>query len=219
MQIKVAIVDYGLGNLFSIKQACHQAGLSSFITPDVDIISTADAVILPGVGAFGDAMNSLKANNLVDSIHNFVQTGKPFMGICLGMQLLFSQSEEFGQHKGLGIIKGRIVRFPETNQEGKSIRVPQIQWNQITCPENQSWQNSVLKDIPKGAYMHFVHSYYAVPDNVNDILSLSEYEGIMYASAVMKDNITGIQYHPEKSAGQGIKIYQNWAHYIKNKSY
>jgi glutamine amidotransferase len=155
----------------------------------------------------------------VAPIYNFVQTGKPFMGICLGMQLLFSQSEEFGQHEGLNLIKGQIVRFPETNREGESIRVPQIQWNQIACPENQSWQNSVLKDIPEGTYMHFVHSYYAVPYNVEDILSLSEYEGIKYASAVMKDNITGIQYHPEKSAGQGIKIYQNWAHFIKNKSY
>jgi glutamine amidotransferase len=219
MIIKVAIVDYGLGNLFSIDQACRQAGLSSFITSDVDFISTSDALILPGVGAFGDAMNSLKVNNLVSPIHNFVQTGKPFMGICLGMQLLFTESEEFGKHVGLNLIPGRIVRFPQTNSDGQLIRVPQIQWNQIRCPENKSWQNSVLKDIPNGSYMHFVHSYYAIPDDAANILSTSKYEGIEYTSAVVKDNITGIQYHPEKSAGLGIKIYENWAHYIKNKSY
>jgi glutamine amidotransferase len=219
MTIKVAIIDYGLGNLFSIEQACEHAGLEPVITSEANNIAASDALILPGVGAFGDAMNCLRENNLVAPIMDFVNTGKPFMGICLGMQLLFTESEEFGSHKGLNLIQGKIVRFPELNAEGNTIRVPQIQWNSITPNDENTWQHSVLKNITKGAYMHFVHSYYAIPDNTSHILSYSEYEGIRYASAVMRDNITGIQYHPEKSAEQGIKIYQNWANFIKNKSY
>ncbi len=219
MTPKVAIIDYGLGNLFSINQACEHAGLAPIITADVNIISSADALILPGVGAFGDAMQSLHQNNLIEPILDFVHTGKPFMGICLGMQLLFTESEEFGQHKGLNLIEGRIVKFPETNHHGEKIRVPQIQWNQIKPNDKSIWDNSVLKDVPDGTYMHFVHSYFAIPDEQQHILSYSEYEGIRYASAVVKNNITGIQYHPEKSADLGIKIYQNWANFIKNKSY
>lgn len=219
MKLKVAIVDYGLGNLFSINQACEHVGLESIITSDPASIASADALILPGVGAFGDAMKSLTENRLIQPVLDFVQTGKPFMGICLGMQLLFTESEEFGAHKGLNLIEGKIVRFPEKNRDGNIIRVPQIQWNRIYKNDDLLWNNSVLKGIPEGAYMHFVHSYYAVPENKNTILSYSEYEGVRYASAVVKGNITGIQYHPEKSAEQGIQMYQNWANYIKNKSY
>jgi glutamine amidotransferase len=219
MNLKVAIIDYGLGNLFSINQACEHVGLNPVITSDIEIISEADALILPGVGAFGDAMNSLKENNLIDPVLNFVKSGKPFMGICLGMQLLFTESEEFGSNKGLNLIEGKIVRFPELNNKGEVIRVPQIQWNQIYKNTSALWDSSPLKNIDEGTYMHFVHSYYAIPANKETILSYSEYEDVKYASAVIKDNVIGIQYHPEKSAEAGLKIYQNWANYIKNKSY
>lgn len=219
MKLKVAIVDYGLGNLFSINQACEHVGLEPIITSSQKVIAGADALILPGVGAFGDAMKSLTDNKLVLSVLDFVKTGKPFMGICLGMQLLFTESDEFGSHKGLNLIEGKIVRFPEKDQDGHIIRVPQIQWNQIYKHDEKVWDASLLKGIPEGTYMHFVHSYYAIPENKNTILSFSEYEGTRYASAVVKENITGIQYHPEKSAEQGINIYRNWANYIKNKSY
>jgi glutamine amidotransferase len=219
MKINVAIIDYGLGNLFSINNACNLVGLNTIITSDVDIINAADALILPGVGAFGDAMTSLNDNNLTQIIHQFVQTGKPFLGICLGMQLLFSESEEFGSNKGLNLIKGKVVKFPTINKNGEKIRVPQIQWNQIYAEDKNRWKNSPLKEVTDGSYMHFVHSYFAIPDDKNNILTYSEYEGTRYASAVIKDNIIGIQYHPEKSAQDGIKIYQNWANYIQNKSY
>jgi len=219
MKINVAIIDYGLGNLFSINNACNLVGLNTIITSDVDIINTADALILPGVGAFGDAMTSLNDNNLTQIIHQFIQTGKPFLGICLGMQLLFSESEEFGSNKGLNLIKGKVVKFPTVNKNGEKIRVPQIQWNQIYAEDKNRWNNSPLKEITNGSYMHFVHSYFAIPDDKNNILTYSEYGGTRYASAVIKDNIIGIQYHPEKSAQDGIKIYQNWANYIQNKSY
>ncbi len=175
MSLKVAIIDYGLGNLFSINQACEQVGLESIITSNTRIIEDADAIILPGVGAFGDAMNSLRENNLIDSILNFVNTGKPFMGICLGMQLLFTESEEFGCHKGLNLIEGKIIRFPESNSNNEVIRIPQIQWNQIYKNTDRLWNESPLKNIAEGSYMHFVHSYYAVPKNQEVILSYSNY--------------------------------------------
>jgi glutamine amidotransferase len=219
MHIKVAIVDYGLGNLFSVNSACELVGLDAIITSDVDIVRKADAVILPGVGAFGDAMDTLRETHLLDAIFESIQEGKPFFGICLGMQLMFSESEEFGTNKGLGLIKGKIVKFPERNADGGIIRVPQIQWNQVWGNKKEIWADSPLKNIDEGSYMQFVHSYYAIPSDTNTILSYSEYEGVRYASAVIKDNLVGMQYHPEKSADKGIAIYRNWANYIKNKSY
>ena len=135
------------------------------------------------------------------------------------LQLLFSESEEFGSNKGLNLIKGKVVKFPSINNKGDKVRVPQIQWNQIYAEDKNRWKNSPLKDLSEGSYMHFVHSYFAIPEDKNDILTYTEYEGTRYASAVKKDNIIGIQYHPEKSAKDGIKIYQNWANFIKNKSY
>lgn len=219
MKSKVAIVDYGLGNLFSINQACEHVGLDSSITSDHDTIRNADAVILPGVGAFGDAMNSLRQDNLVELLLESVKQGKPFMGICLGMQLLFDESSEFGDHKGLGLITGKIKRFPELDENGKKNRVPQIQWNRIYPNTAEIWDDSPLRNVEDGAYMHFVHSYYAEPEDSSHILSYSEYGGIRYASSVKKDNIIGIQFHPEKSAELGIRIYQSWANFIKNKSY
>lgn len=219
MRIKVAIVDYGLGNLFSVNSACELVGLDAVITSDVETVRKSDAVILPGVGAFGTAMDTLRETNLLDSIFDFVKTGKPFFGICLGMQLMFTESDEFGTNKGFDFIKGKIVKFPERNAEGSIIRVPQIQWNQIWQNKKEIWNASPLRNIEDGSYMQFVHSYYAVPEDTNTILSFSEYEGVRYASAVIKDNLVGMQYHPEKSADKGILIYQNWANYIKNKSY
>jgi glutamine amidotransferase len=219
MSVQVAIIDYGLGNLFSINNACEQVGLETIITSDIEIIANAHALILPGVGAFGDAMETLKENGLTNAIYNFVNTGKPFLGICLGMQLMFSESDEFGLHKGLDLIKGKIVRFPEKNAKNELIRVPQIQWNQIYKNDTSVWGNSPLKGIEEGVYMHFVHSYYAIPEDTSTILTYSEYEGVRYASAVMKNNMVGIQYHPEKSSADGIRVYHNWANKIKNKSY
>jgi glutamine amidotransferase len=208
---KVAVVDYGLGNLFSINQACHHVGLNPVITTDETEILNADALILPGVGAFGNAMEYLNQSGLIGAIHTFVQTGKPFMGICLGMQLLFSESEEFGIHKGLDLIKGKIVRFPVVDQQQQPLKVPQIQWNTIAPGERSTWMASPLKHIPEHAYMHFVHSYYAIPQDRHTVLSYSEYGGVRYASAVMHNNIVAFQYHPEKSGHYGLMIYKTWA--------
>jgi glutamine amidotransferase len=213
---KVAIVDYGLGNLFSIEQACQHVGLETIVTAKNEDIKNADAVILPGVGAFGNAMEYLNQTELTPALLSFIATGKPFMGICLGMQLLFSESEEFGIHKGLNLIGGKVARFPVADAiTHETLKVPQIQWNTITKNTAEIWEGSPLRDIPENTYMHFVHSYYAIPDAPEHILSFTEYGGVKYASAVIKDNITGFQYHPEKSGDAGLKIYQTWASSIK----
>jgi glutamine amidotransferase len=209
MKKRVLIIDYGLGNLFSVKQACEYAGYIVDITSDPDKLVKADAVILPGVGAFGTAMESLADHDLLMAISEFVKTGKPFMGICLGMQMLFSESEEHGNFRGLNLINGKIIKFPQYNLLTKH-RVPQIQWNKIIPSVHNNWDETPFKGIKSGEYMYFVHSYYALPESDNVILSYSEYATIKYASAVLKDNILGIQFHPEKSSNEGLKIYKNW---------
>lgn len=219
MRLKVAIVDYGLGNLFSVESACRMAGMDGLISSDADEVHKADAVILPGVGAFGDAMETLRATGLLDSILCFVRSGKPFFGVCLGMQLMFAESEEFGTQKGLGLIEGKIVRFPARNGQGEVVRIPQIQWNRIWENDPATWQRSPLKHTGNGAYMQFVHSYYAIPAEQENILSFTDYEGVRYASSVIKDNLVGMQFHPEKSGETGVEIYRQWANYITTKSY
>ena len=164
--LQVAIVDYEMGNLFSVKRVCECIGLNAVITADRSVIMGSDAMILPGVGAFSDAMNNLRKLDLVSSINEFIATGKPFMGICLGMQLLMTESEEFGNNKGLDIIKGSVVRFPTENSGNKRNKIPQVGWNQIFLPSFASenfWDNSPLQNIRNGEFMYFVHSYYPVP--------------------------------------------------------
>ncbi len=212
---QIAIVDYGLGNLFSIQQACKSAGLSNTITADPTTILKADGLILPGVGAFGNAMEYLHTKQLTTCLLAFAKSGKPFLGICLGMQLLFNESEEFGTHKGLGIVDGTVLKFKSSDPAGKKVKVPQIQWNQIFHGNPDLWSRSALKKCKSGTYMHFVHSFYVEAKNESEILAYSEYGGIKYTSAIKKDNITGLQFHPEKSGIHGIEIYREWALTIK----
>ena len=207
---KILIIDYKTGNLFSVNQALTNIGLNVTITSNPNEIAFADAIVLPGVGAFGDAMKNLKSLNLIDPIKKFIDSGKPFLGICLGLQLLFTEGEEFGSTKGLAIIKGRVKRFNNTNREGGTIKIPQIAWNQIYNVRGKSWENSPLKDIKKGEFMYFVHSFYVEPEEPVG-LSQTNYDGQKYISSIQKDNIFACQFHPEKSAKEGLKIYDNWA--------
>lgn len=204
--MKIAIIDYQLSNLFSVKHALDFLKVNSQITSDQSLISAADAAILPGVGAFGDAMKNLKDLNLIDPIKEFISSGRPFMGVCLGMQLLLSESEEFGKHQGLGIIKGKVKKF---TKKGESIKVPQIDWNQIFESEKK-WANTPLENIKNGEYMYFVHSYFCLPDDKNVILSQTTYEDIIYCSSFFSGNVFAAQFHPEKSGQEGIKIYKDW---------
>ncbi|WP_428741977.1 imidazole glycerol phosphate synthase subunit HisH [Tenacibaculum sp.] len=202
---KVAIIDFKLGNIYSVVQACQEVGLNVSITSNYDEILAADGVILPGVGAFGDAINNLKELNLDKTIKDFVNTGKPFMGICLGLQLLFSESEEFGDYEGLGLIEGKVVKF-----DNSSFKVPQIAWNRIN--ENEVlWIDTPLNKTKNGEFMYFVHSYYVIPDNPNYILTTTNYCGVNYCSSIKKDNIFATQFHPEKSGEKGLEIYKEWS--------
>ena len=206
---KVVIIDYQLGNLFSVKQACDSVGMNALISSKSEDILNADALILPGVGAFIEAMNNLKKFELDGAIQNKVTRGTPIFGICLGQQLLFTESEEFGAGKGLDLISGIIKRFPETIDERK-VKVPHIAWNTI-FKLNQEWDISPLSDLNNNEFMYFIHSYYVKPSNDACVLTLTNYDGIEFCSSILKNNIFATQFHPEKSADKGISIYKNWA--------
>lgn len=210
MAKKICIIDYKLGNLFSVNQALKNIGLDVVISSNKADIESAHAVVLPGVGAFGDAMRNLEEMDLVSPIINTINGGKPFLGICLGLQLLFTESEEFGYTKGLDVVKGKVKRFNNVNNNGEIRKVPQIAWNQILLPKDRRWENTLLHNIQPGTYMYFVHSFYVDPlENVE--MSSTNYDGQFYVSSILKDNIFACQFHPEKSAGEGLKIYKNWS--------
>ena len=203
---KVVIIDYKMGNLFSIVNACEKVGLSTEITTDYKKIKDAKALILPGVGAYPLAVNQLKELNLNTSINEFIQSGKFVMGICLGMQLLMEQSNEFGINKGLGIIDGEVLRFPE-NFDLPKRRIPQIGWNTINIKNSN---DPLLADIVNEEHFYFVHSNFVLPTHQENVLCSTNFSGFEYCSVVKKDNVYGIQFHPEKSSAQGLKILKNF---------
>ena len=212
---KVAIIDYQMGNLFSVKQACLHVGLEPVVTTEEKILLEADAAILPGVGAFGEAMSHLRQLDFIDSIKEFVKTGKPFMGICLGMQLLFSKTEEFGIHEGIGIIPGKVVRFLNLEKGRRKKKVPHVGWNQINFSSHiKSWERTPLEAVAVGEYMYFVHSFYTIPDDTNVTVTQTNYENEQYCSAILHQNVFATQFHPEKSGEEGLKIYKKWASMI-----
>mgnify|MGYP003639295622 FL=1 len=208
---KVVIIDYQLGNLFSVQHACEKIGILAEISSDAKVINEADALILPGVGAFGDAMKNVEELSLIEPIKKAIVDGKPFFGICLGMQLLFDKSEEFGDFNGLGIIPGQIRKFPKEFKKER-LRIPQISWNKVFPNEGATrWIDTPLSTTDIGEYMYFVHSFYAQPESESHILCKTDYNGFNYCSGVSKDNIFAVQYHPEKSGEKGLQIYRNWA--------
>jgi glutamine amidotransferase len=204
---KIGIIDFKLGNLFSVEQACKTVGLEVQITSDPNEILSFDGIILPGVGAFGDAMSNLNGLDLVTPIKDFVDSGKPFMGICLGFQLLFSESEEFGDNKGIGLLDGEVRRFDNTFNS--KMKVPQIGWNKIYSDSN--WGDTPLAHVTNNEFMYFVHSFYVQPAKNDFVLTKTNYEGKEYCSSIKKDNIFATQFHPEKSGELGIEIYRNWS--------
>lgn len=202
---KIAVVDYGMGNIFSVKHACEFLGAEVYLTSSQTDLLAADGVILPGVGSFGDAMRALNQLDLVSVLRDIAAMGKPLMGICLGVQLLMTESFEFGRHPGLKIIEGEVVRFENENKK-KLLKVPHIGWNQIYAPKGRSWTKTPLECLNDGDFVYFVHSFYARPRNSNVILSMSEYGGIPFCSSIQSGNVFGCQFHPEKSGPAGLKI-------------
>jgi glutamine amidotransferase len=209
----VIIIDYQLGNLFSVKQACDAVGIIAKISSDKQDVLNADALILPGVGAFIKAMNNLKRFELDVAIQEKVKSGTPIFGICLGLQLLFTESEEFGAGKGLDLISGVIKKFPE-ELDGRKIKVPHITWNTV-YESNQDWSQTALSELENNDFMYFIHSYYVVPNNDSCVLTKTNYDEIEFCSSILTSNIFATQFHPEKSAEKGISIYKNWA-FINN---
>tara|TARA_B100001250_G_scaffold147843_1_gene126630 strand:- start:18675 stop:19334 length:660 start_codon:yes stop_codon:yes gene_type:complete len=207
--IKITIIDYDNGNLESVYRACDYVGMTPKISSSQSEINQSDAIILPGVGAFGDAMKSLKDRNLIDPIYSFIKTGKIVVGICLGMQLFLNKSEESGEENGLGLIEGECMHFSKFFEK-KNNKVPQIQWNTIYSENKINFKEmSPFSSIKQNEFMFFVHSFFVKTKNKNDILALSKYGNIEYCSALQKDNIIGMQFHPEKSGPKGIEIYDN----------
>lgn len=198
----IAIIDYDAGNIKSVEKALDYLGQKTVVTNDRQIIEGADKIILPGVGAFGDAMARLHQYGLVDTIHEVVDKGKPFLGICLGLQLLFDSSEESPGVKGLGILPGKIIKFPED----KGFKIPQIGWNSLDIKPGAR----LFEGVPNGSYVYFVHSYYLQAEDEAIVAATSEYAAHVHAS-VERDNIFACQFHPEKSSEVGLKILNNFA--------
>lgn len=208
---RIAIIDYKMCNLFSVEHACKAVGLNPVITSDISEINSADGIILPGVGAFGDAISNIREHKLDTVIENVIAKGKPFLGICLGFQLLFQKSEEFGIFDGLGLVPGKVKRIP-IEWDQKKLKVPQIAWNKIFIQK----PSSILDGIRDEEYMYFVHSFFVDPKDESWILTKTSYNGFMYCSSIEQDNIFACQFHPEKSSKEGIKIYSNWAKKFNN---
>lgn len=214
---RVAIVDFGLGNLHSVHRACARAGLDAHVTQSRDEVLAADAVLLPGVGAFGDAMANLRRADLIGPLRQVHHSGKPLVGICLGLQLLMSESEEFGAHEGLNLIEGRVVRFAgPQGRDGRTLKIPQVGWNRIHAPASEpgSWSGTPLSGLGEGTFMYFVHSYYVRPERPSVALSVTRYGDIEFVSSVRSGNTIAFQFHPEKSGPDGLRIYQQIADFV-----
>ncbi|GIW43566.1 MAG: imidazole glycerol phosphate synthase subunit HisH [Candidatus Binatia bacterium] len=197
----IAIVDYGMGNLRSVQKALERVGAEALVSRDPDVIRAARGVVLPGVGAFGACMDNLQRFGLDRVVLDVLDRGVPFFGICLGMQLLFEESEEFGPVRGLGVLSGKVVRFPAHPQRP----VPHMGWNQIRVRADVPH----LAGVPDGSFVYFVHSYYVVPRHPEVIATTTEY-GVEFASAVWRGNIFATQYHPEKSQQVGLALLRNF---------
>lgn len=206
----IAIMDYGVGNLFSLKSSLAQLGQDTVVTADPDTIRKADRLILPGVGAFGDAMDKLVATGLVPVIRAEAEK-KPLLGICLGMQMLFDESEEFGLHKGLGLIPGRVVRIPSTDVQGRPQKVPHISWDPLNPAGGRTdFAGTVLAGVTPGEECYFIHSYEAKPADEADRLADTVYGGRAVCAAAAHGSVVGCQFHPEKSGKAGLKIIEEY---------
>ncbi len=197
----IAIVDYGMGNLRSVQKAVERVGFTATLAHSPEELEGAEKLILPGVGAFADAMKGLEDRGLTEPIVQHIKQGRPFLGICLGLQLLFSESMEDGLHTGLNIIPGKVLRFPQNG-----LKVPHMGWNQVTFLRDVP----LARDVPQGSYMYFVHSYYVCPEDPEVIAATTDY-GTTFASFVWKDNVFATQFHPEKSQSIGLTILRNFA--------
>ncbi len=202
----ITVVDYGMGNLRSVAKALEKVGLNVKVSSNPSDIKNARGIVVPGVGAFGDAIHNLERFGLLEEVIKSIEKGKPYLGICLGLQILFEYGYEFGEHQGLGVLKGKVIRFE--NREG--FKVPHMGWNQVWIKQ----ENGLFSGIREGEYFYFVHSFYAVPYEKEDIASTTDYS-VEFCSAVEKNNVWAVQFHPEKSQKAGLKLLENFKKFVE----
>ena len=204
---RIVIIDYQMNNLYSVKNALEMLGFNVELTHDKKKLVTADAAILPGVGAFNEAMSSINSLDLISPIKDFIDSGKPFMGICLGLQLLLTESEEFGVSKGLGVIDGVVEHF---SKPLPTSIIPHVGWNQITIPASKKTFTNSNFPVSDNSFMYFVHSYYVKPSDPDVVCTQTKYEDLFFCSSILKNNIFACQFHPEKSGTDGLEVLKKY---------
>lgn len=210
MRLPVVIADYGMGNLFSIQRVISYLGGIAEISRDPDTIASAERLILPGVGAFGDGMDELKTRGMIGPLKDFALSGRPLLGICLGMQLLMKESSEFGLHEGLGFIPGAVRKMSGSVIGEQNYKIPHVGWNRLYAPRPGCWKKTILGGIKEEAYAYFVHSYVVVPDSPDAILADTAYGNERFCSAIAFENLAGCQFHPEVSGEAGLSILRKF---------
>jgi len=211
MNTSITIVDYGVGNLLSVARAFEHCGAEVTISDSAETILNSDRLLLPGVGAFADGMAGLAERGLIDPLRAFAESDRPFMGICLGMQLMFEVSEEFGEHRGLSIIPGRIQAVPTLGLDGMPHKIPHIGWNQLVRPDSEpSWNGTILEGVAEQEAFYFVHSYAAVPLHSEHRLADTLYDGQVISAVIRHGSVYGCQFHPEKSGHAGLRVIENF---------
>jgi len=206
----IAIIDYGMGNLRSVEKGFQKVGVEVKVTQSADDVLAADGVVLPGVGAFRDCMKELGRLEILDAVRSSIDAGKPYLGICLGLQILFTESEEFGACSGIDIFRGKVVRF---RPEDSALKIPHMGWNTIKLNK----ENPLYAGIPDESYFYFVHSYYVAPEDA-DIVATSTCYGAEFVSSVWKDNVFAVQFHPEKSQALGLRMLRNFGEIVGRSS-
>jgi glutamine amidotransferase len=208
---RVTLIDYGIGNLLNVARALEHVGATVEVADNAPGIAGAGHLVLPGVGAFSGGMAELKARGMVDVIRQHAEKGRPFLGICLGMQLMLDSSEEFGQHAGLGLVPGKVVAIPRIGASGQPNKIPHIGWNELlVAPGHQEWQRSILSGLKPGAAMYFVHSFMVVPDDPGLRVANCNYDGVAICATLSAGNLHGCQFHPEKSGEAGLTVLRRF---------
>lgn len=211
MPKRVTILDYGLGNIFSVSRALEHLGAEVHLTDQPADLLDASLLILPGVGAFANGMQGLHDRNLIEPLRVYAASGRPLLGICLGMQMLVTSSNEFGEHQGLGVIPGKVVPIAAKAASGTPLKVPHIGWSPLVLPASRTtWDGTILAGLPEGSDAYFVHSYSVIPDHAEHRLADTLYGDFRISAAIQKDNVFGCQFHPEKSGAIGLKIIENF---------
>ncbi|RAU23563.1 imidazole glycerol phosphate synthase subunit HisH [Paramagnetospirillum kuznetsovii] len=211
MTVNVTVVDYGVGNLLSVTRALAHVGAAPVLSSDPAVILASEFLVLPGVGAFGAAMMELERRGLTGALRERGRCGRPFLGICLGAQLLLDGSDEFGSHDGLGLISGRVQAVPSTGGDGRTHRIPHIGWADLAEPAPGRWQGTIFQDTRPGTSVYFVHSFHAMPTDPAHLLAVVDYDGIPVTAAIGHGAVTGCQFHPEKSGEAGLRMLHRFA--------